>query len=263
MSYNIKGIPLPWVRHSDRYKNIAMAIKEMRQKGLGPDILALQEAFMERCDVVFAENAFSHRSKGPAKSLININSGIELLSDHEIIHDRHFKYSKSSGTDSFANKGVQFARIKIEGLPICIDFYNTHMNAYDSGQEARLHQICEMAEFIEHTHDKKNILMVTGDFNFDSTHPEYTLWCDLTQTINAHFHCAQLPNITGEKNLVESFKNILDHHFYSVPTHPESPFVVKIMPIHFERLFKDSCEGDLWSDHDAVLIHYKISWERR
>lgn len=243
MSYNIKGLPLPWIDH-DRYARMGKWIAELQKQGLGPDIVMLQEAFAKRTSELGREAGFRYRIKGPPARGTNINSGIEILSNTPFETSAHSVYDRCTGTDCWSNKGAQFARVQFPELPAPIDLYNTHMNADPEDSPTHLDQVQTLKDLVRATHREDNILISGGDFNFTPDKPEYRNYVqDIT-----------LMNAEEEFDGVGNWESSIDYVFNA----PTPGFL--IYPILFKRYLKDPTEGDIWSDHEAILVHYLIRW---
>jgi exonuclease III len=115
---------------------------------------------------------------GPDNGRINIkqDSGLIILSKYPIIECSAMTYSKNSGTDKLANKGVLYARIQIgSSKEDYIHIFNTHIQSHDYS-ETRLAQIGELMDFISEIikSDKDYIrpILVSGDFNVTAEKPD-------------------------------------------------------------------------------------------
>lgn len=254
MSYNIKGLPLPWLKHKYRYANIGKEVAKFRQSGVGPAILGLQEAFVKKTGDLGKEVGMPYKARGPGRRGIRINSGLEVLSDYPITSSKTVRYKKCSGTDCLANKGAIFSRIEVPGLPSPIDFYNTHMNAGGQASCQRMHQAEQLVDLIRDTHEPGNILISMGDFNFKPDSDEYDYYSRELNLINSAYECGVVQNCQGHADPMHDWSRSIDHVFYQ-----ETPFI-KVTPVYYQKLLHDETNASRWSDHDALATHYLIEW---
>jgi endonuclease/exonuclease/phosphatase family metal-dependent hydrolase len=173
---------------------------------LGADVLALQETFSSRVHrMLHGLGDYPHRAHGPEKGWLRTSSGLSLLSKHPIEQTRKMRFTRASGSDRFALKGILWSRLEVPGLG-ALDLFNTHLNAGNSPEKEaiRLYQLEEAARFIsqiEHEHGRKPALWV-GDFNTRPGDPAYRVitealgWQSLVElptycpTLNTHLRKA-------------------------------------------------------------------------
>ncbi len=118
---------------------------------------------------------------GPQKSFFGagINSGLLILSKYPVMESEAFCFSKRSGSDIFANKGVLYAKILIGEKDQYVHVFNTHLQSHDY-PKARAHQRQELFEFVTNIvgQDKDYIrpVIIAGDFNIRSG--PHDLWLE-------------------------------------------------------------------------------------
>jgi endonuclease/exonuclease/phosphatase family metal-dependent hydrolase len=151
LTYNVWGLPKPFLTDPSRFSEIAQAIP-----ATDADIVAFQEAFTSRTDELM-------HARGPGKpGPLMTNSGLLVISRWPIIQREEIIYSACSGSDCIANKGALYLRIRLDENQD-LDVFATHMNASDTG-EIRVHQTKELAQFIRVFSGRRPLILL-GDLN--------------------------------------------------------------------------------------------------
>jgi len=228
-------------------------------KGDGPDVVLIQEAFSENTRALFKAASYPHVAQGPAsKSWLRLGSGLCILSRHPIVAKatREFDaHPNCNGWDCFANKGVQFARILVPGLPRPLDLFNTHLQAGRDDPPARRRQVKILVEFFREHHRPGNPVVFGGDFNIRPLRDResYDEFIEGTGLANSGKHCLDrgcaYSSDTGWQGVWE---NAVDHQFYS--TQGE----VLLTPVRIERTLGDPVEGIRLSDHFAHEARFEL-----
>jgi endonuclease/exonuclease/phosphatase family metal-dependent hydrolase len=262
MSYNIKGLPgflTSGEYKSERYGTIGKLLAERAVKGGAPDVVLIQEAFSENTRALLKAARYPHLAQGPEyKTWLGLNSGLYILSRHPIVAKatREFKsYPNCSGWDCFANKGVQFARILVPGLPRPLDLFNTHLQAGRDDPPARRRQVKILVEFFREHHQLGNPVVFGGDFNIRplrdrESYDEFVVGTGLASSGK---HCLDRgcthSSDTGWQGIWE---NAVDHQFYSARGE------VLMTPVWVERTLRDPVEGFRLSDHLAHEARFEL-----
>lgn len=195
LTWNIACLPKPWnsfgtKNPSDRKQSLLMYIKN-----LYPDILCLQEVFDSGVTnylirglqsygykVITSDEEYGCCAPGCLKSL-NIGFRGGLLIAYKGIRFEHtearfYKYSSSTGEDSFSRKGVLHARLcSSEGT---LDVFNTHMQANatyfcaGNGAQVRTKQLKELQKWLVEA-EGAGTAIVAGDFNISPQQPEFAI----------------------------------------------------------------------------------------
>lgn len=106
---------------------------------------------------------------GPeAGALDMFSGGLVTFTKARIVENSHHTFSEEGGfPDDWASKGVLLTVIDL-GVGK-IDLYTTHLYAGDGdGEEMyppRFKQLRELLDFVERTHDRRNVAIVAGDTN--------------------------------------------------------------------------------------------------
>jgi endonuclease/exonuclease/phosphatase family metal-dependent hydrolase len=262
MSYNIKGLPgflTSGEYKSERYVMIGKFLAERAAKGDAPDVVLIQEAFSENTRALLKAARYPHLAQGPEyKTWLGLNSGLYILSRHPIVAKatREFRsYPNCSGWDCFANKGVQFARILVPGLPRPLDLFNTHLQAGRDDPPARRRQVKILVEFFREHHQLGNPVVFGGDFNIRplrdrESYDEFVVGTGLASSGK---HCLDRgcthSSDTGWQGIWE---NAVDHQFYSARGE------VLMTPVCVERTLRDPVEGFRLSDHLAHEARFEL-----
>ena len=259
-NYNVKGLPLPWLKHKKRFPKIIEDLKKLDEEGRGPHIISFQEAMSSKTKVLHENLNFPYRAKGPKRKFLKSNAGLETLSRFPITSHKTLAYSRCAGFDCLARKGLQYLKIQIPGVPSEIQLINTHMQAgpgkkgypKDSRtKEVRAHQAAEYMSFLYSQAEQDLPLFLIGDFNFRQSNELYAWFLALTGTDNVAYQCAVELECAGSEDPYRIWLKLIDHQFYSNGNNQ-----LTIRPIHFETLFTDRKN----TDHDLIMVHYLISW---
>jgi endonuclease/exonuclease/phosphatase family metal-dependent hydrolase len=261
MNYNIQGLPLPGYDPS-RYRDIGKALAKRRAEGTAPQVVALEESFADRTVELREEAGYPYIGWGPPARGNLTNSGVVVLSEYPILKSEWVEYKDCVSFDCFANKGVMHVRVKNPLTGQVLDIYNTHLNAdpdeptrdRNDAEYARFQQVKQCIDFVYNTWDQSNPALFVGDFNFHPNDNSY-LWLKTNlQFGNAVRTCAVTQTCAGNPDPDRYWRTSLDHQFY----HPGRRNGLELVPILFERKFKEKVDGRKLSDHDALEIHYSL-----
>jgi len=265
MNYNIKGLPLPWLKHKGRYERIAKAILTLKDSVGLPDILSLQESIQKRTKAIPLMTKYPFVTKGPEKKFLRSSSGVVTMSKYQIIQKNTLVYDKCASYDCLARKGVLHTRIRVPGMPVDIDLYSTHTQAGPTGDfitpkkltdKIRDYQVFKMADFVVKTHNPRNILLMVGDFNFRPSANIYFPFSAYLGLENSAYNCGVWQDCQGATDTYSLWENLIDHQFYRAPDSGD----IQIRPVYFNKFFDDPTGGKVYSDHKAVLVQYEIKW---
>ena len=259
MSYNIKG--LPGLLVSSRYKSRRYSLigKHLAERGAaGPDVVLLQEGFSSDTRELIEASGFPHVSRGPYGSpFFGVDSGLYILSRHPILAQDQMTFGAANchRWDCLANKGVQFVRISIPGLPLPLEVFNTHLQAGRDNAPARRRQVKLLVEFYKRNHVAGSPVIFGGDFNIRprvdrETYDEFVVGTGLGSSGKycVDRGCARSAD-TGRHGAWES---TVDHQFYSLDG------AVQITPVRLERSLGDPVDGSRLSDHLAHEVVFDL-----
>lgn len=97
-----------------------------------------------------------------------VDSGLLIVSRYPIVKSQLFPYDSGAGFDKFSEKGVLYAKIKINDH--FINVFNTHTQAGNSLEETtiRWKQIRTLIKIINKTVTNNETIIFGGDFNIDA-----------------------------------------------------------------------------------------------
>jgi endonuclease/exonuclease/phosphatase family metal-dependent hydrolase len=286
MTYNVEGLPPEF--HGDRSQDLAriqQSFNAMIANGSAPDIVVVQEMFTDDAIAKLRAIKYPNFSYGPLRRDIpeplpavrfadyaiaapNIRmqpSGLAIFSRYPIktVRKRAFGYTSCSGADCFANKGMMIAQIAIPGMPVPLQVATTHMNAQDaSGMPERLHlnahhqQSKELRDFLS-DFDNQAPMIIAGDFNMRASPARFARFTSLIPHKSAHHYCHYNRNLCRSSVPLKSAAPWLttqDLQFY------KDGASAKLRPVELSNWFNAPNRGGKLSDHDAQLVHWKLSW---
>lgn len=263
LSYNIKGLPSIALGDYDenRYGEIGKILAERSKSGKSPDIVVLQESFSERTRELREAAKYPHVAEGPrANSLLGVGSGLFILSRYPIEKqaERAFGEKLCASWDCYSNKGVQYAKIQVPGLPLPIEVYNTHLQASRSSDRIRRQQVKVLVEFFQETHEPGLPVIFAGDFNFrpgmgDESYKDFV---KLTAFGNVGRFCLdQGCAAEADHGWHGIWSGAVDHHFFSKDS------FVEILPTKVQRNFKELVGERRLSDHFGYEADYELKWD--
>ena len=162
MTYNIWALPAIASHIGDRYDILPDHMK-------GYDAIMLQEVFASGRDGFLRELAkeYPYQTKMLDKPGINIyDGGVTIVSRYPIVNQGQFVYPDCSGTDCFADKGLNYAEIIKQGK--AYHLVATHTASFDTdvARQNRQRQFKQMHDFIAaHNIPVTETVIYGGDFN--------------------------------------------------------------------------------------------------
>lgn len=313
LSLNIAGLPWPLAcgkrsrqtdarderipiscNRADAVVAIGETLGDLRQKGIEPDIVFLQEAFISASESVVTRGGYSNWLSGPgredksqkysdraskeftdARSFRSgekfgkrLSSGLLIASNFPVTHRfaNPFYQWECAGFDCLANKGIVLAHIQIPGLPQQLEVITTHYNSKASSGVPleRAHfahklQIAATGEFIENTSNYDLPIIWGGDFNMRHSGERIGNFLDrFGEGINeVSSHCLEHPQRCDVKIEWET-----DSPWYETQDLQgwNRGSQVNIEPIRVEQAFHQPVNGEMPSDHNGLLVFYRLSW---
>jgi endonuclease/exonuclease/phosphatase family metal-dependent hydrolase len=262
VSYNIKGLP-SFTLSSDfteaRFGLIGKLLGAENEKH--PTIVLLQEAFASPVENLFQAAKYPYRAAGPAaRSFLGVSSGLFVLSPYPIVEESAEAFSPDDceSWDCFSNKGVQFARIAVPGIPQTLEVFNTHLQSGWEDNPARMAQVKVLLSFYAKHHHEGSPVIFGGDFNFRPGlgHKSFELFSSGIKFLHAGKTCLEQGcAATNDRGWRGVWNLAVDHQFYS----GSGP--VRIAPVLVERKYHELVENQLLSDHPSLEVHYELSWD--
>lgn len=290
MTYNVAGLPWPLrARTKAAMNRIGNALDSEFAEGR-PDFLFLQEAFVPSAVSLGRRAGYANLVRGPSRSTRPtlkigvdsprnpprksmservgrlVNSGLALATDHSIVAKSVEPFGRRScaGFDCLANKGLLLTRIDIPGVPEPLYLLNTHLNSRRaSGAPVRRtlpahnRQIAEMVALLERDWRSGGPLIYAGDFNTRNAPDRFEFKDARLPGELAHRYCHAHPDrcaVQASWDSDEPWMDTQDLQGYAAGIR------VKIEPIKIEARFDAPVGGRMLSDHDALLVTYRLSW---
>ena len=250
------------------------ALRKMREHGIGPHIVALQEAFDDRVRELIEASGYPHVLRGPSGGWIKTSAGLCFLSEFKIIDSHHTVFGPGVGWDFLARKGAHLVSIEVPGLSKPVSILNTHLNSNPEAgwnwipnfiaKGIRLFQAMHLREFIARTWKRHSPLVCVGDFNFLRREDAYASFVSrkdnlpsfqnaLDVALKTAFHDNDTSKIHEYEAMVKDLEVQIDHQFVAASA-PD----LELHPVGFERKFHEPDNGQLLSDHHGLEIHYEI-----
>lgn len=191
LTYNIWGLPWPEEHATWRYEEIAKRIDAY-------DVVALQEAWSTKTDVIWRKATHPHHAFGGNAHSIIGGSGLVVLSKFPIVQTEFRKFKECTGLECSSGKGIMMFRVQIKP-GVEIDFYNTHMHAWRENDMQRTGQILEIIGMVEEVSIGRPVVLL-GDFNFEPHTINYDEFVGGMYCRDSYAdHVRRLPNPTPEQ----------------------------------------------------------------
>lgn len=201
LSYNVEGLPWPLTHgRIAAAEAIATELRALHDRGVGPQVVAVQEAFGDAQKAIGASAGYRYAAFGPAAALPAApaasadetaflhaasfwhgetegpreDSGLAIFSDYPIVWARRIAYPRfaCAGYDCLANKGILAVALRIPGRAAPLIVMDTHLNARAASgvDDARSfyayrHQVAALQQFIAAIVPTRSALVLAGDFN--------------------------------------------------------------------------------------------------
>lgn len=288
-----KLIPIACNR-SAAAKKIGDALGSLRKKGVEPDIVMLQEAFISAAAEIPARGGYPNWVAGPgardlgpkysARASAEFiaersfwkgeklgkrqSSGLLLASNFPVIelYNHPFNQWECAGFDCLANKGLLAVLLEIPGLPDYLAVATTHFNSRGasgvSGERSLVAhnlQVAETNEYLENLDEDEVPFIWGGDINMRHADDRILYFVNRSG---------------GTLNEVSSYC-VKPGSDCEVPIHWDSdkPWYetqdlqgwvpgtrINIKPFRAETVFDEPVDGIMLSDHNGLLVHYRLSW---
>ena len=162
MSYNVWALPVIAKHIGDRFQEIPKHLK-------GYDVLMLQEVFASGRDAFLRDLAkeYPYQTKMLDYPGINVyDGGVTIVSRYPIVNEGQYVYPDCSGTDCFADKGVNYAEAIKNGKAYHV--FATHTASFDTdtARDYRQRQFRQIREFAHAQNiPATDTVVYGGDFN--------------------------------------------------------------------------------------------------
>lgn len=291
MTYNVEGLPWPirsW--RGMRLRAIGRELAALRELGLEPDVVLLQEGFRDEMPQLIRISGYPHVARGPLKDQRDAaktrpdrkrfqrvryfdkgegwgkwgSSGLWVLSNHPINGVKSHAYSYCAGLDCLANKGVMLVSLTVPGLPTPVEIANTHLNSKgSSGVPHSRHRMAhhlqadELKAFMDQDRAPGSPLIVGGDFNVRRAPDRYDYVMARYPFEVVSQTCRQMPQNCDVRISGDGDAPWLDTQDLIGFKHSDQ---VTIRPIRVEARFDGSdTAGPAFSDHDAYQVTFRLT----
>lgn len=288
LTYNIEG--LRWPARSGRapsLRQIGQILQALNADGRGPDLVLFQEVFSRAAIRSVKASGYPYIAGGPSRTQRSIDrtrvnkpgkppllkgelgirfagSGLVIASRYPILAIMSDPYSRKTcaGFDCLSNKGVMMVRVAVPGLPTPVDIASTHMNAQRAskvkeGRHLAAHhaQVRELRMFLDRYHEKRNPLILGGDFNMRGSTARFDTFRRTVPMTLVHEYCVTKPGcaVTLSWDGDEPWMDTQDLQLFA------SGGQVGVRPIRVEAMFDGSSGSPSLSDHDGFRVVYELS----
>jgi len=293
LTYNVEGLPWPARRsRSARLAEIGRQLAEMREAGISPDVVLLQEVFTTQAARIGEIAGYETRVRGPGRraqrpptsesadieltgrrKLLKgerlgrlFSSGLYVLTDLPISDaaGQPFRRRECAGFDCLANKGLQHVRLQVPGVPQPIDLFNTHLNSGNASRVAQERsllahnlQVEETARFILQQRHPGNPMIMGGDFNMRGDDDRFARFAEMVPYTLVHQYCSDPAPGCDVRLSWDGDAPWMD-------TQDLQSFqdgnIVTVRPLRVEGMFDEPWLGAPLADHDGLLVTYRLSW---
>lgn len=162
MTYNIWALPVIASHIGERYELLPQFMQ-------GYDVIMLQEVFASGRDAFLASllSEYPYQTRMLDKPGANIyDGGVTIVSRYPIVNQAQLVFPDCTGTDCFADKGVNYAEVIKNGKSYHL--FATHAASFDTdaARNLRQQQFQLMRQFAaQQGIDKDEMVIYGGDFN--------------------------------------------------------------------------------------------------
>lgn len=191
MTYNVKGLPWPIAKgRADALERIADRLADMREGGVQPAVVLLQEAFRSEAKAIGDRAGYRYQTGGAKARRVaspvsrraplrrraaspQLDSGLVVMSDFPIldISSAAFPNGACAGMDCFAAKGVVLVTLAVPGKGR-VEIATTHLNSKGASwapeketERAYREQVDFLVDFLRSNRNPAIPLILAGDFN--------------------------------------------------------------------------------------------------
>lgn len=278
-------------------EEIGDTLRAMREAGTEPDVIMLQEAFIEASEQIPIRGGYRNWVAGPTSdNLAPVyserapaefiegrsflkgerlgkwqSSGLIIASDYPI----HVRYShpfyqwECAGFDCLANKGVLTVELDIPGLPDPLALTTVHFNSRgasgvseERALTAHQLQLDDTDEYLDSLQRPYLPFIWGGDLNMRRADDRIRYFVkrateDGDELNEVSSFCVEYPDrctVLIEWDTDAPWYETQDLQGWS------KGYRVDIEPVQIEERFDAPVNGVMPSDHNALLVHYRLSW---
>ena len=293
-SYNIAGLPFPIKsKREQAIARIAEIFGILSENQQQPDVLLIQEGFMDGIQKIASAAGYGFTAKGPDTSSLTggalhpremglapaasfwrgetvgpvLSSGLHILSRYPILNVQYQAFGACAGYDCLANKGALMVQLDVPGVPDPVEVVTTHLNAgraagvsMDRALEAHKIQMDKLSAFLAFHTEPANPLILGADLNTKNSsdrirHAE----ARLAAYTGTRDHCLKMAETCTFSMPDEERKSWLTAR--DIQAFRDGARVT-ITPIESSFWFDQADDrlGEPLSDHPAIFAAYRLSW---
>jgi endonuclease/exonuclease/phosphatase family metal-dependent hydrolase len=293
---NGERIPIACDR-SEAQRDIGDALATMREMETEPDVIMLQEAFIEDSEEIPIRGGYLNWVTGPTSTDLGPkvserassafiaersfwkgeklgkwqSSGLLTAADYPI----HVRYShpfnqwECAGFDCLANKGILTVELDIPGLPDPLAIATTHYNSRgasgvtgERSLAAHKLQVDETNEYFVSLQRRYLPFIWGGDLNMRQATDRFEYFVErASEQGNGFGEVSEFCSRNRESCEVQiQWKS--DAPWYETQTLQgwSRGDRVEIQPLQMQELFDAPVDGVMPSDHNGLLVRYRLSW---
>lgn len=274
---------------------IGDTLGELRAAGREPDIIMLQEAFISSSIEISGRGGYPNWVVGPRTNDLGEKyseratdefisersfwkgeklgkhqpSGLILASNFPILrkYSHPFNQWECAGFDCLANKGVLAVIVEIPGVPEVVALATTHFNSRGAsgvkGERSLIAhnlQVDETNEFLDGLDEPIIPFIWGGDLNMRHADDRIEFFVERSggELNEVSSFCVENPDrceVVARWDTGTPWYETQDLQGWLTGT------LVDIHPFKVENVFDQPVDGYMPSDHDGVLVHYRLSWQ--
>lgn len=292
MTYNVKGLPFPIaLARSDALMQIGQRLARLRQTGMQPHIIALQEAFTPEAKAIAALAGYRYVALGPQGDVPGrdpaqamppafrsaahwlkgetegkwLDSGLVILSDYPIRRSLRMAFPSDAcaGFDCLAAKGVLVAWIDVPGHAQPVAIADTHLNSRGASgvlvsraDAAFARQLDALRSFLQANVPARDPLVLAGDFNIGHIAQRQAAARKLDALLDPQDEATRAAEKAGQAHTSPDIAAILerakDREFFRPGTRTPITFGAISVP------FGQDNGASALSDHIGFITHYTL-----
>jgi endonuclease/exonuclease/phosphatase family metal-dependent hydrolase len=296
LTYNVHGLPAV-LRKSGvaPLEAIGERLRELRESGVHPRIVVLQEAFTEEAKAIGRAGGYRYVVDGPARDATlsgaaatlaerqwwigegwghYVDSGLQVLSDYPVVSVQRLPFPEGAcaGFDCLANKGALIVSVRLPGAGgPTIDIATSHFNARGASGASRSRSLAAFAAqadalasaLADRDHPERP-LVLAGDFNVGRDRDRAAAMAGSLAALGQR--CAlrnAVDRVERDKmsalaeDVREARERNKDLQFWADGTGDS------LRPVQVEAPFGREQDGSMLSDHIGFSVGYRLVSDSR
>ncbi|MDX2223635.1 MAG: endonuclease/exonuclease/phosphatase family protein [Rhodospirillaceae bacterium] len=302
MTYNVHGLPYP-LRRDGVQAMVAIAHELRRQQAAGaaPDVVLIQEGFLDSVRAIADVAGYAHVAEGPgpddtaANDTVSaagrgverglaatarldkgetlgplLGSGLHVFSRHPIVAVDRLAFGRHAcaGYDCLANKGALLVRLRVPGVADDVQVLTTHLNSRgpsgvsdDRSNAAHGVQVARLAAFLSDKADPRLPLLFGADLNTKRSPPRR----DTAARHLADFTPAHISCRAQPQDCALGEGIDAAAHWLDARDLQgyRDGWRVRVEPVAVTAAFDRPVDGKMLSDHVAITAVYRLQGHTR